>query len=173
MPIRADCGPKRSNSSRLAGELPHNFPTFESREIFVFVPFPSRCENYGMGILDNAKQVAKAVEEIHNLELYQRVLGLHSDIIELVEENNRLRSENTELKKRQEIRGKLRVVDNPGHVYYMYNAQGQQEDGPFCTVCWDIDGKLVRPFSYSDTGGGRGFICEYCRSHRSRQRLPG
>ncbi len=29
-----------------------------------------------MGILDNAKQVAKAVEEIHNLELYQRVLGL-------------------------------------------------------------------------------------------------
>jgi hypothetical protein len=34
-----------------------------------------------MGILDNAKQVAKAVEEIHNLELYQRVLGLHSDII--------------------------------------------------------------------------------------------
>jgi hypothetical protein len=41
-----------------------------------------------MGILDNARQVAKAVEEIHNLELYQRVLGLHSDIIELVEENN-------------------------------------------------------------------------------------
>jgi len=40
-----------------------------------------------MGILDNAKQVANAVEEIHNLELYQRVLGLHSDIIELVEEN--------------------------------------------------------------------------------------
>ena len=29
-----------------------------------------------MGILDNAKEVAKAVEEIHNLELYQRVLGL-------------------------------------------------------------------------------------------------
>jgi hypothetical protein len=27
-----------------------------------------------MGILDNAKQVAKAVGEIHNLELYQRVL---------------------------------------------------------------------------------------------------
>ena len=52
-----------------------------------------------MGILDNAKQVAKAVEEIHNLELYQRVLNLHSDIIELVEENNRLRDENKELAK--------------------------------------------------------------------------
>ena len=63
-----------------------------------------------MGILDNAKQVAKAVEEIHNLELYQRVLGLHSDIIELVEENIRLRDENTALKKQQEIKGKLRLV---------------------------------------------------------------
>jgi regulator of replication initiation timing len=52
-----------------------------------------------MGILDNAKQVAKAVEEIHNLELYQRVISLHSDIIELVEQNNGLRDENKELKR--------------------------------------------------------------------------
>ncbi len=36
-----------------------------------------------MGILDNAKEVANAVQEIHNLELYQRVLALHSDIIDL------------------------------------------------------------------------------------------
>ena len=56
-----------------------------------------------MSILDNAKQVAKAVEEIHNLELYQRVLGLHSDIIELVEENNHLRGEIAELKRQHEI----------------------------------------------------------------------
>lgn len=105
-----------------------------------------RAKITDMGILDNAKQVAKAVEEIHNLELYQRVLSLHSDIIELVEENNRLRGEITELKRQHEIRGKLRVVNNPSHVYYLYNAQGQQEDGPFCTVCWDIDAKLVRPY---------------------------
>ena len=52
-----------------------------------------------MSILENAKEVAKAVQEIHNLELYQRVLNLHSDIIELVEENNRLRDENKELSK--------------------------------------------------------------------------
>jgi regulator of replication initiation timing len=119
-----------------------------------------------MSILDNAKQVAKAVEEIHNLELYQRVLGLHSDIIELVEENNKLRQENEELKTKQKIRGKLRTVNNPDQVYYLYNEQGQQEDGPFCTICWDVDQKLVRPFAYNGESG-RGHICEYCRSHRS------
>ena len=123
-----------------------------------------------MGILDNAKQVAKAVEEIHNLELYQRVLSLHSDIIELVEENNRLRTENTSLKKQQEIRGKLRLgPDRRFHLYYLFNDNGQPEDGPFCTVCWDIDGKLVRPFGYNDQGGS-GYICEYCRSHRNPRR---
>src|SRR5207245_11104240 len=72
------------------------------RRSFPMLAFPIRTTRSGgrqlMGILDNAKQVAKAVEEIHNLELYQRVLGLHSDIIELVEENNKLRDENKELK---------------------------------------------------------------------------
>src|SRR5215470_14964008 len=66
------------------------------------LPLPTSSARQGgrhkMGILDNAKQVAKAVEEIHNLELYQRVLSLHSDIIELVEENNRFRDENKDLK---------------------------------------------------------------------------
>ncbi|HZP62245.1 MAG TPA: hypothetical protein VFB28_02425 [Terriglobales bacterium] len=124
-----------------------------------------------MGILDNAKQVAKAVEEIHNLELYQRVLNLHSDIIELVEENNRLRDEISAAKKRNEIKGRLRLNSNLWHhVYFLFSEDGQQEDGPFCTVCWDIDGKLVRPFRYSPEGGGTGYICEYCRSHRTPHR---
>ena len=40
-----------------------------------------------MGILDNAKEVANAVHEIKNIELYGRVLDLNSGIMELVEEN--------------------------------------------------------------------------------------
>jgi hypothetical protein len=124
-----------------------------------------------MSILDNAKQVAAAVHEINNLELYQRVLGLHSDIIELVEENNRLRKENASLKKRQEIREKIRLgLDHRYHLYYLFNEGGQQEDGPFCTVCWDIDNKLVRPFSYREQDGQLSYICEYCRSHRNPRR---
>ena len=122
-----------------------------------------------MGILENAKQVASAVQEIHNLELYHRVLGLHSDIIEVVEENNRPRQENAELKKQQDIQGKMRLGSS-GHVYYLFNEKGQQEDGPFCTVCWDIDRKLVRPFAYRNENGTGEHVCEYCRSHRTRPR---
>ncbi len=122
-----------------------------------------------MSILDNAKQVAKAVEEIHNLELYQRVLNLHSDIIELVEQNNQLRNELEELKKKQHIKGRLRQLDKSQLVYFLFNDKDTQEDGPFCTVCWDVDQKLVRPFSYESDHGVR-YVCQYCRDHRTHRR---
>jgi regulator of replication initiation timing len=63
-----------------------------------------------MGILDNAKEVAKAVQEIHNVGLYQRVLAVHSDIIDLVEENNRLRDENKELSKTVALKQKMQFT---------------------------------------------------------------
>jgi regulator of replication initiation timing len=88
-----------------------------------------RAKITSMGILDNAKQVAKAVEEIHNLELYQRVLGLHSDIIEIVEENNRLRGENAELNKKLRLREKM-DFEEP-----FYFQEG--DETPFCPSCWE------------------------------------
>jgi hypothetical protein len=82
-----------------------------------------------MGILDNAKQVAKAVEEIHNLDLYQRVLALHSDIIELVEENNRLRGENEELTKTVALKKEM-IFKEP-----FYYREG--DETPHCPACFE------------------------------------
>src|ERR1700674_418409 len=88
-----------------------------------------------MGILDNAKEVAKAVEEIHNLELYQRVLNLHSDIIELVEENNRLRDENKELAKTVALKQKMNFKEP------FFYQDGDQT--PFCPACWEGKDKPI------------------------------
>ncbi len=82
-----------------------------------------------MGILDNAKEVAKAVQEIHNLELYQRVLNLHSDIIGLVEENNRLRDENNELGKTVALKQAMQFKEP---FYYQ-----EGDETPFCPACWE------------------------------------
>ncbi len=88
-----------------------------------------------MGILDNAKQVAKAVEEIHNLELYQRVLSLHSDIIDLVEENNKLRDDNKDLK--ATIALTKTMIFKPPFFY-------QEGDPiPFCPACWEGEHKAI------------------------------
>jgi hypothetical protein len=59
--------------------------------------------------------VAAAVHEINNLDLYQWVLGLHSDIIELVEDNNRLRDENKVLKEAMALTKKM--IHRPPFFY--------------------------------------------------------
>jgi regulator of replication initiation timing len=118
-----------------------------------------------MSILDNAKQIAEAVHDIQNLELYQRVLALHSDIIGMVEDNLALRSEVADLKKKLEIKGRLRVEATDRLLYYLEQENGER-DGPFCTVCYDIDSKLVRAEPWSD---GR-YVCRFCNKFRNRQR---
>jgi regulator of replication initiation timing len=83
-----------------------------------------------MGILDNAKDVANAVHEIKNIELYGRVLDLHAGIIDLVEENRKLRAENEDLKKTLELREKM-TFNEP--FYYQ-----KDDKTPFCPACWEV-----------------------------------
>jgi regulator of replication initiation timing len=88
-----------------------------------------------MGILDNAKEVARAVEEIHNLELYKRVLSLHSDIIALVEENIRLRDENKELAKTVALKKAMNFV-----APFFYQ---EGDKTPYCPSCWEAKQQAI------------------------------
>jgi len=88
-----------------------------------------------VSILDNAKQIAEAVHEIHNLELYQRVLALHSDVVGLVEQNIGLREEVAQLRKLASLKDKMR-----------FNAPFYYQEGdktPYCSACWEGDEKAV------------------------------
>jgi len=108
-----------------------------------------------MGILDNAKQVAKAVEEIHNLELYQRVLGLHSDIIELVEENNRLRDENKKLGETIALKRKM-IFKEP-----FFYQDGDKT--PFCPACWEAKNIPVHVTFVFDNRNDTRWDCPSCK----------
>jgi regulator of replication initiation timing len=108
-----------------------------------------------MGILDNAKQVAKAVEEIHNLELYQRVLSLHSDIIELVEENNHLRAEKQDLTVKLELQGKM-VFDPP---FYFQSG----DNAPYCSACWEAKKQAIHVVNRLEEYGNVRWECPICR----------
>jgi hypothetical protein len=88
-----------------------------------------------MNILDNAKQIAEAVHEIKNLELYQRVLDLHSDIIGLVEDNQHLRHENKELQVSLEVKAKMSF-----RAPFCYQ---EGDSNPFCPACWEGSRKPV------------------------------
>ena len=64
-----------------------------------------------MSILDNAKEIASALQEIDNPDLYKRVLALHSDIVGLVEENVQLRDENQELKEKIRLKDVMKFQE--------------------------------------------------------------
>jgi transposase-like protein len=108
-----------------------------------------------MSILDNAKEVAKAVHEINNLELYQRVLNLHSDIIALVEENNRLRDENKDLTKTISLKQAMKFKKP------FYYQDGDQT--PYCPSCWESKTTAVHvTFGYNAEEESR-WDCPSCK----------
>jgi hypothetical protein len=108
-----------------------------------------------MGILENAKEVAKAVEGIHNLELYQRVLSLHSDIIELVEDNNKLREENKELK------GTIALKQSMTFREPFYYQEGDKT--PFCPACWESKDKAIHVTFVFDRNDATRWDCPSCQ----------
>jgi hypothetical protein len=108
-----------------------------------------------MGILDNAKEVAKAVQDIHNLELYQRVLSLHSDIIQIVEENNKLREENKNLARTLAFKEKM-----------TFTAPFWFQEGdatPHCPACWEAKALPVHVVLQFDNNDHSTWGCPTCK----------
>jgi len=82
-----------------------------------------------VSILDNAKDIAEAVHHLQNLELYQRVLALHSDIVGLVEQNIGLRQEIAEVRKQISLKEKMHFS---APFYYQ-----EGDKTPFCAPCFE------------------------------------
>jgi hypothetical protein len=107
-------------------------------------------------ILTNAKQIAEAVHEIKNLELYQRVLDLHSDIISLVEDNLRLRTENKGLQTTLDVKAKM-MFKAP---FYYQPADAT----PFCAACWEKKDPLAVHVVFGhDTDWETRWDCPTCK----------
>ena len=50
-----------------------------------------------MGILDDTKAVASALQAAHDVPLYQKFMGLYGNIMEMMTENKELRNKVEEL----------------------------------------------------------------------------
>jgi rubrerythrin len=108
-----------------------------------------------MGIVQNAKDVVSAVQEINNLELYQRVLNLHSDIIGLVEENNRLRDENKKLIDRAELKQAM-IFREP----FFYR---EGDETPHCPGCWGGKDRAIHVTFIFERSDATRWDCPLCK----------
>lgn len=107
-----------------------------------------------MGIIDDVKSVAKTVQQIDNIDLYRRILDLQGEITTLVEENAKLRRQVTEF---ESVAATAAVLVVKRDSYW--RVREGEEDGPFCTRCWDVDKKLVRLHEAASPEYGR---CPNC-----------
>ena len=72
-----------------------------------------------MSVIDDVKSIAKIVQQIDNVDLYQKILDLQSEVMELCDENAALKAQ----------------------VKHLSEKFGS---GPFCSSCWDSQTNLIR-----------------------------
>lgn len=109
-----------------------------------------------MGAYEAVKDIAKLAQQMDNPELLQRTLEAQQQTLDLQEEVQTLRQKVRELERRDEIAEQLVWDDG----IYWRSVDGEDEQGPFCQLCWDDRSKLIR---LQDIGGRR-FTCNACNN---------
>ncbi len=89
-----------------------------------------------MGIIENAKEAVKLVQQIDNIELYRKILDLQAEALELTEQLKQKDEMISRLKGVLDLKGKLICKDS---AYYITDENEKIIDGPFCTKCFDVD----------------------------------
>jgi hypothetical protein len=113
------------------------------------------------------KEVAQKMKDAdtRNLvaDLNMTLADLKLQFADLQEENIRLKGELRKAHESEELRGKLAVKDG---LYYLNQPIAGRPDGPYCTRCFDVEGKLVLVVAF--TGAFREFgkyNCPNCKAH--------
>ena len=91
-----------------------------------------------MGLYEGIKDVAKIVQQADNIKLYQQLLDLCAQALELQSEVNRLTNENDDLRKKQDIESKIVRYDG------LFVTLGNDTSVVYCSHCWDSERKLIQ-----------------------------
>ena len=108
-----------------------------------------------MDILTELREIADAVRQMGNDALYERLVNIRAEILEIQEKLFKNKNRITELEEALVIKKKLVFTDN---AYYEVNAEGNPTGVPYCPRCYDIDKKLC----HLNPLGGIG-TCPNCR----------
>jgi hypothetical protein len=108
-----------------------------------------------MGMLDNLKNLRDLVMKVGGMEATKQLIDVQQDMMELLDENRRLKEENAALKERRRLGELLKFR---GDVYWL-EEPGKPPDGPFCSACWDARTTLVRMHTVENGTTGPFYSC--------------
>ena len=98
-------------------------------------------------LITGLKTVRDVAQRMHDAEMSSAVADLtlnsaqlKADAATVREENTRLREEVEQLRRQEDLRSKVQIKD---YMYYLSEPVSGYSRGPFCTRCFDSDGKLI------------------------------
>jgi len=107
-----------------------------------------------MGAIDNVKEVAKLVKKLGNMELYQQILDLQGEIMDLTQANRELREN---VQKLEDKLSQVKTMNFNSPFYYTVC-----DDVPYCPRCWEVDRKAVHYPKPAATNTGPLYTCPEC-----------
>lgn len=90
-----------------------------------------------MGLYEAAKDAANVLKEYGKVDEYQKILDLINALFEKNSETEKLKEDNIKLKERLKISGEYTFRNSS-----YWNKENN--DGPFCTRCFDKHKDLIR-----------------------------
>jgi hypothetical protein len=110
-------------------------------------------------LVERIKATGKAEVLGDFIELQSAMMELQQRQQELITRIRALEDENRNLKTTADLRANMRFNGK----FYEVSGLGAQ-DGYYCSVCYDKDGKFIRLRSYQKAGGGAGHQCQACEA---------
>jgi hypothetical protein len=124
-----------------------------------------------MGFLENAKDAAKLVQQIGNMELYDKLISLQTDAMAILDENWKLKDENRALKgeletqkQRQNVQDDVEWIEDGG----FFIRKSERQAGKtirYCPLCFTASNMALVPLNSRANPGIYG-----CDIHKSSYR---
>jgi hypothetical protein len=87
---------------------------------------------------DDFREVAASVKKAGDAELYEKIVALQGEVVELSTRNLELEKKNGELQAELDLRKNLR---HERSLYFL-----QADPVPYCPLCWEKSKKLIHLF---------------------------
>ncbi|MCL2645799.1 MAG: hypothetical protein FWD61_02205 [Phycisphaerales bacterium] len=116
-------------------------------------------------VIDGIKLLRETTKKMQNAELQGQIADLmlasadmKLEMVELKAKILKVREENAELKRTNDLRANIEIREK-NHVYLKSPILGYNQ-GPFCPICLEIDGKLINIWESS-----MGWCCPHCEKN--------
>ena len=111
-----------------------------------------------MSVVNGAKEIAELVKKYNDIPLYQKIVELQGQVVELATERLDLFTKNQELKNKLELKAKTEFK-NP--YYYQ-----EGDEVPLCPNCIEQsvgERRIHLSHPAADYAGGHGRVCRSCK----------